>query len=26
MKIAQEEIFRPVLSVIKYKTVDEAVA
>jgi len=26
MKIAQEEIFGPVLSVIKYKTVDEAVA
>lgn len=26
MRIAQEEIFGPVLSVIKYKTVDEAVA
>lgn len=26
MKIAQEEIFGPVLSVIKYKTVDDAVA
>ena len=26
MKIAQEEIFGPVLSVIRYKTVDEAIA